>query len=317
MGSTRTRISFWIFIISLGDICSALIKIKEMSVPRLVENGTQESVVLDCIYTMDRIDDRNLVVKWFLNDDPEPIYQYIPEYGTRFASSRLKGRINLDYAVSDDPLIKHRAINLLRPTVDLSGRYSCHVQSLQSQDSREESMIVYATPTDIEFSHKPVTRKEFSAALRKHKNKYNDANDRDSSYKSHSNEDQHYNSLSSELMCKVSEVYPMPELTIYRVAHDGTQPRTLDIYRKEFKSTPRGAYNTSVSVFINDKDLIKKYGNEASIFECLVVLNEINHEMRKRIQYLPVNEELTSLSADSRKVYFVFTIISTIIYLVH
>lgn len=114
-----------------------------MSIPRLVPNGTEDSVVLDCVYTLDKYEDVNLVVKWYLNDDPEPIYQYIPEFGTRHASSRLKGRINLDYTVNSDPLIKYRALNLLRPTIDLSGRYSCHVQSLQSQDSKEETMIVY------------------------------------------------------------------------------------------------------------------------------------------------------------------------------
>jgi len=115
-----------------------------MLVPHLVENGTEDSVVLDCVYSLDKIDDRNLVVKWFLNDDPEPIYQWIPEYGAPHASGRLHGRINLDYTVNSvEPLIKYRALNLLRPTIDLSGRYSCHVQSLQSQDSKEETMIVY------------------------------------------------------------------------------------------------------------------------------------------------------------------------------
>ncbi|CAG2164911.1 unnamed protein product [Oppiella nova] len=299
----------------LADICSALLKIKEMSVPRLVENGTEDSVVLDCVYSLDTIDDRNLVVKWFFNDDPEPIYQFIAEFGLRHASSRLQGRINLNYTVNNDPLIKYRALNLLRPTVDLSGRYQCHVQSLQSQDSKEGSMIIYATPKDIEFSYKAVTRKEFSAALRKHKTVHTATDITSDSY---SNDEQHYSSSASELLCKVSEVYPIPELTIYRVAQDGSSPRSLDIYRpvQSNQQTMSGAWNSSVSVYINDRDLIEKYGNEASIFECLVVFNEINHEMRKRIQYFPVNEELRNVSAES-KVQFVFTIVSTIIYIYH
>ncbi|CAG2106916.1 unnamed protein product [Medioppia subpectinata] len=272
------------------NICSALLKIKEMSIPRLVRNGTEESVVLDCVYSLDKIDDKNLVVKWFFNDDPEPIYQFIAEFGLRHASSRLKGRINLNYTVNNnDPLIKYRALNLLRPTVDLSGRYQCHVQSLYSQDSKEGSMIIYATPKDIEFSYKAVTRKEFSAALRKHKTTHTATDNTDTS-DSYSNDEQHYSSSASELLCKVSEVYPIPELTIYRVAPDGSNPRSLDIYRpnQSNQQTSTGAYNSSVSVYINDRHLIETYGNEASIFECLVVFNEINHEMRKRIQYFPV-----------------------------
>ncbi len=129
-----------------------------------------------------------------------------------------------------------------------------------------------------------MTVKEYSAALRKHKTKHNVE---DNSYSYNGDEQYYSSSSSSELFCKVTDVYPMPELSIYRVAPDGSHPRTLDIIRKEAKTSSNGAYNASVSVFINDRELIEKYGNEPSVFECLVVLNEINHENRKRITYFP------------------------------
>jgi hypothetical protein len=56
--------------------CNAKIKIESLVIPKYVENGTEESVVLDCIYTFDPEEDMFLVVKWFLNDEPEPIYQW-------------------------------------------------------------------------------------------------------------------------------------------------------------------------------------------------------------------------------------------------
>lgn len=131
-------------VICLTDNCKCLVRIKSLSVPAFVENGTEQSIVLDCIYSLDPIEDRNLVVKWFLDDDPEPIYQWIPELDTRHASLRMKGKININYTInSSDPLIKYRALNILRPTIDLSGRYSCHVISFQSQDSKEGTMTVY------------------------------------------------------------------------------------------------------------------------------------------------------------------------------
>lgn len=114
-----------------------------MLIPPFVENGTEDSVILDCVYKFDAEDDKNLVVKWFLNDDPEPIYQWIAELDNRHASRRLKNKINMDFTVSTEPFFKYRALNLLRPTIDLSGRYSCHVMSLGSQDSHEETMTVY------------------------------------------------------------------------------------------------------------------------------------------------------------------------------
>lgn len=64
-----------------------------------------------------------LVVKWFLNDDPEPIYQWIPELNSRVASDKLKGKINMNFMVnSGHNYTKYRAINLIKPTTDLSGK---------------------------------------------------------------------------------------------------------------------------------------------------------------------------------------------------
>lgn len=122
----------------------AKVKIEQLIMPKYVENGTEDSIVLDCIYTYDEEEDRNLVIKWFLNDDREPIYQWIVELDNRHASKRLQGRINMDFSVStNDKFIKYRALNILRPTIDLSGKYSCHVISLSSQDSEEAQMIVF------------------------------------------------------------------------------------------------------------------------------------------------------------------------------
>lgn len=116
--------------------------IQSIVVPRFVENGTTKSIVLDCLYTLDPKEDTNLVVKWFLDDDPVPIYQWIAELDARYTSSRLKGRLNLDFvAMSDtqEQYQKYRALNILRPTIDLRFQknfsndillcYGCHVRT--------------------------------------------------------------------------------------------------------------------------------------------------------------------------------------------
>ncbi|RWS25770.1 hypothetical protein B4U80_09388 [Leptotrombidium deliense] len=127
--------------------CFAEIKIKSLLVPERIENGTEDSVILDCIYTWDEDDGKTLVVKWFLDNDPEPIYQWIPEYDSRNPSKRYEQKINMDFAVhsisKNVQLTKYRAINIIRPSTELSGMYSCHVMSLLSQDSREKKMLVY------------------------------------------------------------------------------------------------------------------------------------------------------------------------------
>lgn len=47
-------------------------------VPNVVENGSEEDVILDCDYDFEDSDERGLVVKWFLNEGETPVYQWIP-----------------------------------------------------------------------------------------------------------------------------------------------------------------------------------------------------------------------------------------------
>ncbi|XP_076322357.1 uncharacterized protein LOC143231668 isoform X2 [Tachypleus tridentatus] len=95
-----------------------------------------------------------MVVKWFLNDDPEPIYQWITELNLRQPSYRLQGRINMSYTVTPSAnLTRYRALNILRPTTDLSGKYTCNVASLAGEDSEERQMTIYAPPRSFDFNY--------------------------------------------------------------------------------------------------------------------------------------------------------------------
>lgn len=120
------------------------VRIDRLSVPSSVENGTADSVILDCIYSYSH-EDQQLVVKWFFNQDPKPIYQWIPDLKKRSYSSKsgFDGHINRSYVATHDPLTRYRALNILRPTTEMSGTYSCSVTSLQGQDTRAADMIVY------------------------------------------------------------------------------------------------------------------------------------------------------------------------------
>ncbi|RWS28066.1 hypothetical protein B4U80_03573 [Leptotrombidium deliense] len=128
----------------ISQLTECVVRIHKIHVPSYVENGTNSNIVLDCVYTLDAKEDWQLVVKWWWNDDPVPIYQWIPEFGARTASGRYEHKINLDYFIeTGDALTKYRAINILSPTTDLSGVYRCDVSSMKSQASKESVMIVY------------------------------------------------------------------------------------------------------------------------------------------------------------------------------
>lgn len=142
------------------------IRILDVVVPQFVENGTADSVVLDCVYQYS-LEDQQLVVKWFFNQDPKPIYQWIPDLNKRsYSKSRFEGHIDRHFEVPPpstpmlvhhhrrgglanndngpaDKYTKYRALKIMRPTTEMSGSYSCSVTSLQGQDTKTKEMIVY------------------------------------------------------------------------------------------------------------------------------------------------------------------------------
>ncbi|XP_077564344.1 uncharacterized protein LOC144179782 [Haemaphysalis longicornis] len=119
------------------------VTIRRLSVPRWVLNGTDTPVVLDCEYMYNE-NDLKLVVKWFFNDELEPVYQWIPEMKVREAFGVLQGRLDDTYSVnSRDDYSQYRAICILRPTKELSGKYTCVVASLAGQDARYQNMTVF------------------------------------------------------------------------------------------------------------------------------------------------------------------------------
>lgn len=57
------------------------VQITHLFVPEEVRNGTSDAAILDCEYTLTPADlsaNSGLVVKWFFNSGPAPVYQWIP-----------------------------------------------------------------------------------------------------------------------------------------------------------------------------------------------------------------------------------------------
>ncbi|VEN51280.1 unnamed protein product, partial [Callosobruchus maculatus] len=115
------------------------VKINRLQVPEIAQLG--ESVVLDCDYTLEESKDEGLVVKWFFNEIPTPIYQWIPDKRPQEIGI-LKGRLNLNYSASKDTRTIHRALHILSTGPDLSGNYTCLVSTFNSEDRKTKSMLV-------------------------------------------------------------------------------------------------------------------------------------------------------------------------------
>ncbi|XP_037801365.1 uncharacterized protein LOC119596274 [Penaeus monodon] len=114
----------------------------ELEVPDVIQNGSQSSVLLDCKYHYERYEEEGLVVKWFWNHEPEAVYQWIPGKKPE-AMGVLKGRVNLDYPASKDKYSQHRALEILHPTTELTGVFTCRVSSFHDEEYASKRMIVY------------------------------------------------------------------------------------------------------------------------------------------------------------------------------
>ncbi|KAL6954457.1 hypothetical protein U1Q18_050267, partial [Sarracenia purpurea var. burkii] len=121
------------------------VSITDLKVPPYIRNGTGKPTILDCQYSLradEQASDSGLVVKWFFNKSPNPVYQWILNQKPQ-GFGVLKGRLWLDYRASENNSTVHRALYILNPTVELSGEYKCMVSTNLDEDWSVKKMVVF------------------------------------------------------------------------------------------------------------------------------------------------------------------------------
>lgn len=134
--SVSSNISFNFFV--LGDHA---VKIRRLIVPEIIQYGVQDSVILDCDYSYGN-NTNGLVVKWFFKSKSRPVYQWIPSQKPQDLGI-LKGKVDLTYKASNDPLTMHRALRIIKPDTEISGEYTCVVSTFMKEDSKTKLMTVF------------------------------------------------------------------------------------------------------------------------------------------------------------------------------
>ncbi|XP_045495007.1 uncharacterized protein LOC123693817 isoform X1 [Colias croceus] len=137
--------------IILFIICSkcVAVNIDKIEVPATVELGT-ESIILDCQYSTKTANPAGLVVKWFFNGSSGLVYQWIPPLRPQVIGL-LKGKVDMSFRISDEPLQAYRAIKIQKPSTNLSGNYTCVVSTFTEEDQQTRSMIVYSPAKKFRF----------------------------------------------------------------------------------------------------------------------------------------------------------------------
>ncbi|GFS52524.1 uncharacterized protein NPIL_107321 [Nephila pilipes] len=240
-----------IFLICLGLLSiegSNAVEIRRLSVPRWIKNGTEDAVVLDCEYGYTENDIR-LVVKWFFEDNLVPVYQWIPALNKKHASEMLKDRLDLNFSVNtNDAYLKFRALKILKPTTELSGKYTCLVTSLAGQDSKEQVMTVFVPAHEFELGYMETN--------------YNTVN----------------------VSCETLGVFPYPNMRLYLRPSSGSPPQAVTDIKTRSVRRPSGSYD----VLLHRTFMINELSSKGDVvFECILELPGTNYFQSKRIAYFP------------------------------
>ncbi|CAG5057503.1 unnamed protein product [Parnassius apollo] len=123
------------------------VKIVKTEVPEIIQYGLQDAVILDCDYTYGN-NTSGLGVKWFFRNKARPVYQWIVSQKPQDMGI-LRGRVDLAYRASSDPLKMYRALRIVKPDTDISGDYTCVVSTFMEEDSRTKQMIVFVPETNF------------------------------------------------------------------------------------------------------------------------------------------------------------------------
>ncbi|GAB0089522.1 uncharacterized protein DMENIID0001_040840 [Sergentomyia squamirostris] len=139
-----------------ADIHSgSAVRIRELRVPQTyvlddAPNSIRQPLILDCLYDVDP-GESGFVLKWLLND--QPVYQWIP--GSKaYPISIFRGRVDTKYEASSLPESKHRAVAVIKPTWNMTGDYTCSVQTFQSQDKKSAHLQIVVPDKDFDLTYR-------------------------------------------------------------------------------------------------------------------------------------------------------------------
>ncbi|KAJ6633616.1 hypothetical protein Bhyg_17419, partial [Pseudolycoriella hygida] len=139
----------------LGVVCAAClaVRITNIKVPATytIDAANQsDMLVLDCDYDHFS-NETGFVLKWLFNDIP--IYQWIPSQKP-FALPLMKGLVNLTYVASSETFFRHKALWISKISWNLTGEYTCHVQTFQSTDKKSAKLQIIVPERKLELRHK-------------------------------------------------------------------------------------------------------------------------------------------------------------------
>ncbi|XP_059607378.1 uncharacterized protein LOC132255389 [Phlebotomus argentipes] len=128
---------------------AAAVRISELRVPAThVVDG--DPLLLDCVYDL-APEETKLVVKWLLNE--QAIYQWIP--GSRpYPLNVMRNRLDEKFLTAGGPQAEHRALMVVSPTWNMTGEYTCIVDTFQSRAIKSAMLQIVVPPAALTVREK-------------------------------------------------------------------------------------------------------------------------------------------------------------------
>merc|ERR1711936_1384687 len=118
-----------------------------------------EDLILDCDYSYLESESDQLVVTWYYNNSPIPIYQWVPglNIGPQVINPMFKYNLDLTYQADSDNIKKHRALHITKPDQTFAGNYRCRVSTFLEEVTGNMDVIVYVSPSSLSLTSTPST----------------------------------------------------------------------------------------------------------------------------------------------------------------
>ncbi|XP_015608203.1 uncharacterized protein LOC107274006 [Cephus cinctus] len=145
---TDHLITFVLFLLVIFVKDVFAINITGVDIPHLVKAGTDQPIVLDCNYVINSSMNTELVIKWYVNQDV--IYQWI-RGNKPTGSDEFHKYIDPSYKASENPDTMYRAVKLVKPGHDLTGKVRCLISTQYEEAEASGWMLVYSPETDFRW----------------------------------------------------------------------------------------------------------------------------------------------------------------------
>merc|ERR1712106_1042733 len=114
-----------------------------------------QDLTLSCDYSYAMSESDQLVLTWYFNGSPIPIYQWVPalDLGPQVIHELFKDKLDLTYEAEEDKFKKHSDLCIVKPDQRFAGNYKCRVSTFLEEISDSKDVLIYVPPTSISLTN--------------------------------------------------------------------------------------------------------------------------------------------------------------------